>query len=129
MTPEDLRSILSQSEGLKLDFKQEYTLSKTSPSNINKQDWARFVNEQRDESIKEIVAVTNGNVGTAGQPGRLIIGADNQLSPDGTRQIYDMSNLHLTAQQILASVNNACNPPIPDLRCEQVLLDGKQVWI
>jgi hypothetical protein len=87
--------------------------------------WKTFVTGQWDEFIKDILALTNGNVGTAEQAGMLIIGADNKLLPDGSRQLFDTSYLQLTSQQILAKVNSACDPPIPDILCEQIPLDGK----
>jgi len=129
ITPEELWQIISQPEGLKLDFKREYKLDSIPPAGTDKQKWSQLVDGQWDELIKDIIALTNGNVGTADQSGKLIIGVGDQLLPDGTRHLYDTSDLHLTAQQILARVNSACDPPIPDIRCEQVMLKRKNIWV
>lgn len=129
MTPEELRQIISQDEGLKLDFKRKYDLNKTPPDGTDQQKWVRYINGQWDEFIKDIIAVTNGNVGTSEQMGLLIIGADNELLPDGTRALYDISDLQLTTQQIIAKVNSACIPPIPDIHFERVVLDGRSLCV
>lgn len=129
MSPDELQKILSQREGLKLDFKREYKLNDMPPVGANEQQWNVFVKGQWDEFIKDILALANGNIGTAEQAGVLVIGADDKLLPDGTRQLHDASYLQLTPQQILAKVNSACDPPIPDIQCEHVLLDAKNIFV
>jgi hypothetical protein len=131
MTPDELRELLSQQEGLKLDFKREYHLNKTPPLGIDGPLWAKLVAGQRDEFIKDILALANGNVGTAEQPGHLIVGAgdDKFLKPDGTRPLFDMLNLQLNSQEVLQLVNAACYPPLPDLLCEPIELDGKVIIV
>jgi hypothetical protein len=129
MTSEELRNLLSQREGLKLDFKREYHLSKTPPPSANPNDWSKLVTGQRHELIKDILALTNGNVGTADEPGYLIIGAgdDEFLRPDGTRPLFDMGHIQLTSAGLLQMVNDACYPPLPDILCEKLDLDGKTI--
>ncbi len=124
MNTTELQLILSQPEGIKLDFKREYKLGKTPPNGTDTQKRRNYVNGQWDEFIKDIIALTNGNVGTAYQVGRLVIGVDDKISSDGTRQLYDTSYMQLTSQQIMAKVNSACEPPIADLYCEPVAVDG-----
>jgi hypothetical protein len=53
MTEVELQQILSQHEGLKLDFKREYKLSKSPPLGTAQQDWSKFINGQWDEFIKD----------------------------------------------------------------------------
>lgn len=129
MKPVELQELLRKKEGLKLDFKQEYKLHSDPPVNTEPKAWADYVKGQWDEFIKDIIALANGNVGTAGQDGFLIIGAADDLSSSGTRQIYDTSQLKITEQQILAKVNSACDPPIPNLTCERIEIEGKQVLV
>jgi len=73
--------------------------------------------------------LTNGNVGTSDEVALLVIGADDLLLTDGTRQLYDMSQLQLTTQQIIQKVNSACEPPIPNLYCEKVTIDTKILYV
>jgi hypothetical protein len=129
MTSEELLELLERPEGLKLDFKREYKLSSTPPSGVDRQEWNRLVNGQWDELIKDVIALTNGNVGTAGESGFLVIGADDELPARGARKIYDISHLNLTTQQVLARVNSACDPPLSDIVCESVTQAGKQVYV
>jgi hypothetical protein len=127
MTSDELRALLSQRENLKLDFKREYHLSKTPPPGVNEKDWSRLTAGQRHELIKDILALTNGNFGMSDEPGYLIIGAedDKYLQPHGTRPLFDVSHLQLTSAGLLQMVNEACYPPLPDILCERIELDGK----
>ena len=120
MDSQQLRQLISQPEGLKLDFKRE--LHKLKDPN---QDYAK---KQRDEFIRDILSLTNGNVNTAEQKGYLIIGVGDELRPDGTRDLFDVSN-PLIPKQILPRVNSACDPPIPDVHCETVEIDGKNIFV
>lgn len=129
MTPEELRDIISQTEGLKLDFKREYKLSNTTPAGTDKQLWNEFIKGQWDEFIKDILALANGNVGVSHLTGQLIIGVDDVLSPDGTRSLFDTLDLQLEASQIIAAVNSACDPPIADILLERVVIDGKSICV
>jgi tetratricopeptide (TPR) repeat protein len=120
MDSQQLRQLISQPEGLKLDFKRE--LHKLKDPN---QDYAK---QQRDEFIRDILSLTNGNFNTADQTGYLIIGVGDELRSDGTRDLFDVSN-PLTPKQILQRVNSACDPPIPDVHCETVEIDGKNIFV
>jgi hypothetical protein len=127
MTPEELRDLLSQQEGLKLDFKREFHLDKTPPPGIDGQLWTKFVAGQRHEFIKDILALANGNVGTADQPGYLVIGAgdDKLIQPPDGRPLFDMRSLQISSPDLLQLINAACSPPLPDIQCENIELDGK----
>ncbi|MEG5160424.1 tetratricopeptide repeat protein [Microcoleus sp. AT3-A2] len=119
MDIQQLRQLISQPEGLKLDFKRELHKLKHSDK-----DYAK----QRDEFIRDILSLTNGNVNTAEQKGYLIIGVGDELRPDGTRDLFDVST-PLIPKQILQRVNPACEPPIPDVHCETVEIDGKNIFV
>ena len=120
MNSQQLRQLISQPEGLKLDFKRE--LHKLKDPN---KDYAK---QQRDEFIRDILSLTNGNFNTADQTGYLIIGVGDELRSDGTRDLFDVSN-PLIPKQILQRVNFACDPPIPDVHCEKVEIDGKNIFV
>lgn len=120
MDSQQLKQLISQPEGLKLDFKRELHKLKHS-----EKDYAK---KQRDEFIRDILSLTNGNVNTAEQKGYLIIGVGDELKPDGARDLFDVSN-PLTPKQILQRVNSACDPPIPDVHCEALEVDGKNIFV
>lgn len=129
MRPEDLRELLKQPEGLKLDFKREYKFLKPRPDGTDKQQWNLYVQGQWDEFIKDILALTNGNVGVANQTAYLIIGVGDKLSPDGTRELFDTSDMVFNNKQIVAKVNQACSPAIPDIRVNRVEIEGKTITV
>ncbi|MFC1878914.1 tetratricopeptide repeat protein [Chloroflexota bacterium] len=124
MTPEELKEILRQPEGLKLDFKKEFKLNSYPPTGTDKQKWKSFVDGQWGEFIKDILGLTNGNVGTAGQPGYLVIGAGDDLKEDGSRELFDTSDLDIDEGKIIDKVNSACDPPLPRIHCEKVKVDN-----
>ena len=121
MNSETLRQLLCQRESLKPDFKREFYKISHGKPNVREMEWGEF--------IKDILALTNGNVEVAGQTGYLIIGAADELRPDGTRQLYDVGNIELNAQQILEKVNSCCHPPLADIRCDIVALDGIRLLV
>lgn len=118
MDETQLRELLKQPEGVKLEFKsQMYQLEGQGKT----QGW--------NELIKDLIALANGNIGTANQEGYLIIGAADQLGEDGTREIYNVGKIALTQQQLLDKLRSYCNPPFQDLSIESVLIDGKTICV
>jgi HEAT repeat protein len=123
MNIEELQQLLRcrEPESLKLEFKRKlYDIEHHDPQ-VRDLQWGEF--------IKDILALVNGNIGTAQKPGYLIIGVTDELNEQGTRDIHDVGSVSLTAQRILRKVNSACNPPLPDLRCEESHLEDKRILI
>jgi tetratricopeptide (TPR) repeat protein len=121
MDSDQLFRLLQQAEGLKLDFKKEL-------HRIDHPD--RKVKElQRDELVKDLLSLLNGNVGTAGQTAYLIIGAGNELGADKSRDLFDVGEVDVDRlrKQIIESVNRACNPPVPDIQCDVSSVEGKRI--
>ncbi|MEH1833958.1 MAG: RNA-binding domain-containing protein [Nostoc sp.] len=132
MDTEKLRKIVSQPrETAKLDFKIElykiYEPKPTVPSEVQK--WTDAKEQQWGELVKDVLSLTNGNVGTAGQYGYLIIGADDKLKADNTPNLKDVAGETPTQKQVLEKVNSYCNPPLPDLHCDTIELEGKQLLV
>jgi hypothetical protein len=77
--------ILQPAESSKLDFKIEpYRLNESKPNNQKDvQKWQDEKNQAWAELTKDILALANGNIGTATQTAYLIIGADDKLNSDG----------------------------------------------
>ena len=111
----------SEPEDLKLDLKRELHRVTHPDRKVRDMQW--------DELIKDLLALTNGNVGTARQPGYLIIGVADKLNECGSRDLYDVGDVTLTAQKILQKVNAACSPPLPTIDIKVVTLDGKRVLV
>jgi HEAT repeat protein len=120
MGERELRELIAQPEGLKLDFKRGYKFNHPD-QNVRKGQW--------DEFIKDVLALINGNVGVADQSAYLVIGVGDELHSDGTRDLFDTRGLGLTGRLILDKVNSACRPPLPDILYEVVELDGKEIIV
>lgn len=121
MNSDQLRELIRQPEGLKLDFKREfYDIESTDP-NARERQWGEF--------IKDILALANGNVNIAGETGYIIFGVGDRISAVGTRELFDVGHLKVTRQQILDKVNAASSPPLSDLQCDLLLLGGQRIFV
>lgn len=77
-----------------------------------------------DEVTKDIIALTNTAGRNPDDYAYLIIGAGNNLQADGTREREDVRQYRYEAAFFLNIANARCNPPIPDIRYDQVEVDG-----
>lgn len=118
MNIDKLRELIRQQEHPKLEFKRDLYSFNDPESKIRGWQWNEF--------IKDILALTNGNVGTAYQIAYLIIGVGDELKGD-TRELRDVGDFCPTAQQMIDKVNSACEPPLPDLSCKIVEVEGQRI--
>lgn len=121
MDIEQLYYLIRQPEGLKLDFKSNFYEINAADPQARERQWG--------ELIKDIIALANGNVNIAGERGYIIFGVGDKVNPDGSRQLHDVGNIQITRQQILAKVNSICNPPLADLYCDLLLVQGQRIFI
>jgi hypothetical protein len=123
--------VLQPEESAKLDFKIElYKINEPKPTvQADIQRWTDAREQQWAELTKDIIALANGNIGTATQIGYLIVGADDKLKPDGTPNLRDVGNKVPTRKEILDKVNSYCQIPLPDIQCEKILLDGINLFV
>ena len=129
MNKNKLQDLLKEREGLKLDFKREPHKLKHPKQELR--------SRQKGEFIKDILALTNGNVGSADKTAYLIYGVEES---DGNNILYEFSfddfidknelkNLSDLSKKLLNIVNGACRPPIPDLICELFEIEEKELFI
>jgi HEAT repeat protein len=118
---EIIEELLKQPEGLKFDFKVILHIAECTDK--SKQDGFR------SEFIRDILALVNGNIGTAGQTAYLIVGAADKLDSDGKRKLRDSSHIRLTGKEILQKINSCCRPPIADIQTEFVDVSGTQLFV
>jgi hypothetical protein len=121
MKDEDLRRLLRQPEGPALEFKREWYKIDSLDSNIK--------GRQRDELIKDILALANGSPSTAGDKAYLIIGADEQRNYEGNRALYDIGESPPDRKRILDIVSAASAPELEDIELEVVPLDGTRILV
>jgi len=114
-----LQLLLSRDEGPTLEFKREwYKLSGEGESKAR----------QRDELIKDILSLANGNAYSAGETAYLIVGAENQRNEDGSRTLYDVGDVVPTAASILDFVRAASNPPLENLEVMLFQVENKHLF-
>ncbi|WP_026736072.1 AlbA family DNA-binding domain-containing protein [Fischerella sp. PCC 9605] len=118
-------------ESAKLDFKIElYKIHEPKPKTQSDiQEWAKAKEQQWAELIKDVIALANGNTGTAAQTGYLVVGADDKLKADGTPTLRDVGNAMPTRKEILQKINSYCQPQLPDIQCEEVVVDGVKLFV
>jgi hypothetical protein len=118
-------------ENAKLDFKIEpykiYEPRPTISSEIDK--WRDAREQQWAELTKDIIALTNGNIGTAEETGYLVIGAGDKLKADGKPTLRNVSETVPTQTEILQKVNSYCYPEIPDLQCEKFVVESVNLLV
>ena len=118
MNSDDLRRLIQQDEGLKLDFKQEfYKLDYPDP---------KVKKLQKGELIKDVLALADGNVGTAGLPAHLVIGVGDVRRPDGTRELFDVGDINVDRNSIVQMVNDASSPGLVDIQCEIIRIEERE---
>ncbi|GAB1472017.1 hypothetical protein MASR2M66_28950 [Chloroflexota bacterium] len=123
MNPDELNTLiqLKEPEGLKIDFKAKFYDINNSDNNIKERQW--------NELVKDILALANGNIGTVGQYGYLIIGIADKINSSGTRDVFDVTEIPVNQKQVLDKVNSFSKSQLPDLDIEPMLFQGKTIQI
>lgn len=132
MDSNKLRQLVTKPEETsKLDFKIElYKINEPKPtSQSDIQKWAENREQQWAEFIKDIIALANGNIGTTSQTGYLIVGAGDKLDADGKPTLRDVGNVVPTRTDILGKINSYCQPALPNLQCEEIVVDGVKLFV
>lgn len=114
MTTEELTSIIEQGENAKVDFKRQWYWNDNMPNHIKE--------VHKNEFVKDIIALTNGDIYSTDKTAYLIIGID-----DETKEPYDFDKtailpLDKLKQQLLTILNNYAQPEFLALELE--LVDG-----
>ena len=85
---------------------------------------------ERDELIKDVLGLANGNVTIVRKTKYLIIGAhDKSFDNDGMRLLYDVDYQVPTRGEITKWVNDACAPSIVGIECEYATIRGRKLYI
>ena len=112
MTREELNNLIDQWENAKVDFKRQWYWNDKMPNNIKE--------THKNELVKDLIALTNGDVYSIDKTAYLIIGID-----DNTREIYNFDKstilpLDKLKQQLLTLLNNYAQPEFLALDMELV---------
>jgi len=119
MTSTELNELIEQWENAKVDFKREWYWNDNMPNNIKE--------IQKNELVKDLIALTNGDVYSIDKTAYLIVGID-----DNTREVYDFDKsvilpLDKLKKQLLTLLNNYVQPEFLALDIE--LVDDKVLVI
>jgi hypothetical protein len=85
---------------------------------------------KRDEMIKDILGLANGNSHIIRETKYLIVGADNSKFDDnGIRALHDVSYGVPAQSEIIKWLNSACSPAIVGLECDIYPFNGVNLFI
>ena len=112
MIREELNNLIEQWENAKVDFKGQWYWNDNMPNNIKE--------VHNNELVKDLIALTNGDVYSTDKIAYLIVGID-----DETRELYafdksDVLPLDKLKQQLLTLLNNYAQPEFLALDIELV---------
>jgi hypothetical protein len=117
-----LASLLHSRESPILEFKQEWYKLESEDKETSKR--------QKNELIRDILSLANGNVQNVEDSRYLIIGAEDELNENGERNLYDVVlDKPVTAERLLKLVNRVADPPLDTLDCEQTVFKGKNLLV
>ena len=129
MRVEELQKLLEKPKGKKLVFSREVIMNPVAPEGTEQRLWDQLVQGQWHSMVRDILALSNGNLKTTHKTGWLIIGMDPVVGEDGDPKYYDTSQITLYEEQILEKVNQFSDPPLQDLELERVEMDGNQLIV
>jgi hypothetical protein len=117
-----LRKLLSyRKEEDWFDFKQKMNLYQ-SDGKVNE--------KQRDELIKDILGMVNGNTHIIRKTKYLIVGvANDEFDEKGMRILHAVNYTVPTPGDINKWVNNACDHAVTGIECETILVDDVNLFI
>ncbi len=122
MANSELHNLVQEKESPKLEFKQEWYSGKNE---LDGKGWGEF--------LKDIISLTNGNIGYYGQAAHLVIGAsDKDPSPTEVRETVNvpmtrlLSDLQKLRDMTFAKLKNVCIPSVPDLFFEWIKFAAKK---
>jgi len=112
MTREELNDLIDQWENAKVDFKRQWYWNDNMRNNIKETN--------KNELVKDLIALTNGDVYSTNETAYLIIGIDDDMW-----EIYDFNKttilpLDKLKQQLLTLLNNYAQPEFLALDLELV---------
>lgn len=110
---EKLQNLISQKENPKLDFKKEWY----TDDNL------------KTELIKDIIALTNGNIHTIGQSSYLIIGVKESSSGNTLYNLELSKTTDDIKKQLLQNLQKYTTPAIQDLDVELVSIESKNIMV
>ncbi len=117
VSAEELRGLLRQEEGLRLEFKKKYDLT------------GQEKGKRLDELAKDLLALLNTAGRHADDYAYLILGAGDELHDHWTRDYEPVPPGQYTQKQFLGVVNGRCIPDVLSIEYQEIELDGRQYGV
>lgn len=90
----------------------------------------KLVEKQRDELLKDILGLANGNSHIIRKTKYLIIGADdNKFDKDGMRVLYNVDYKIPEQSQLVKWLSSASSPAIVGVTSELISFQGVNLWV
>jgi hypothetical protein len=90
----------------------------------------KLVDQQRDELIKDILGMANGNSHIIRNAKYLVIGADDEKVDENGLRILHNVDYKIPSQSDLAKwLSGACTPAVVGLECEDVLIQDVHLFV
>ncbi len=121
MKPDNLLQLINRPEGPTLEFKREF-YALDDPKQEKKK-------RQKDEMLKDLLALANGSTDTAGDIAYLIIGVSEDISPSGERVIYGVPDGLPDGNDLLKMVRAVSEPPVPHILTEYMPVGEQKVYV
>lgn len=118
-----LRELLKhKTEADWFDFKLKLKLYDSEEKRIN--------SPARDELIKDILGLANGNTGIIRKNKYLIVGvADTEFTADGLRKLCNVDYRVPTQDEVSQWVNSACTPVVAGLECNFEEIENHNLYV
>lgn len=90
----------------------------------------KLVEKQRDELVKDILGLANGNSSIIRKTKRLIIGAnDKQFDENGMRVLHSVDYKVPEQSELVKWLQSACSPAVVGISCELVPINGVKLFV
>lgn len=121
MDAEQLRNLINHDEGPSLDFKSRWY-------KIDGDDKA--AEYEKNELIKDILALANGNTNVAGDRAYLVIGVADMFDENGHRELFEIEpDKPVTRDRLLKIINCACDLALEELWCDFIVMESKRLLV
>ncbi len=90
----------------------------------------KLVEKQRDEMLKDILGLANGNSNIIRKTKHLIIGADDEkFDENGTRVLHDVDYKVPEQSELVKWLQSASSPAVVGISCELVPVNGVKLFV
>jgi WD40 repeat protein len=126
-----LRQLITQPEGVKLEFKRDLYRFVSKDERTHRLD-GKLYDPQWHEFLKDIISLANGNIGTAHEDAYLIIGVEDKtkilVGVNTSNTIFERKD-SVIRKQIIDKLGEVCEQTFQNLFYETQELDGKKLIV